>query len=212
MTMKKVIRDIIDTMDSAGHEFKKGFSGAFRARGGKHRADADAIRDLDRKNAKDAKPKHRADKPTSHAKKYDILTDVTKGREQIGRTGKHADPDYDAARDLGASIAKEIRAVPGDILDEIKGAPKKVPQQFIEELYEDAIGQGKPDAYGEKAPGQDMKFLAPASEIANLAALSTAQLESRLGLEAGALKGADVEINLVDGTRFASIEIDFPHN
>ena len=60
MTLKKLMKDLVDAVDGAGHEFKRGFSGAFRKRGGKHRADADAIRGLDRRSA-DSTPKHRKD-------------------------------------------------------------------------------------------------------------------------------------------------------
>ncbi len=212
MTMKKLIRDLVDAVDGAGREFKQGFSGAFRKRGGKHRADADAIRGVDRRNT-DYEPKHRGDgkQPTSHAKEYHVLEDVTRGREaQLkGYEPRHRDPDYDPARDLGRSIGNEVRAVPGDILDEVKGTPKKVPGQIVEELYEDAIGQDDPDKYGAQSQG-DMRFLAPEGEARELKALSHAELESRFDLAPGALEGANVEIKTIPDSRFVSIEIDIP--
>lgn len=214
MSMKKLIRDVFDAVDDAGHEFKRGFSGAFRNRGAKHRADADAIRGLDRSSA-DHVPKHRADgkKPkqaTSHAKEYDVLEDVTRGRahQLSGRTPQHRDPDYDLARDFGTSVGKDVRALPGDILDEVKGIPKKVPGQVVEELYEDAIGQDDPDKYGTTAG--DSKFLAPASEAAVLEGLSNAEIAARFGLPAGSLDGATVEVKQLPGSRFVSVEIDVP--
>lgn len=210
MQLKKLMRDLVDAVDGAGHEFKRGFSGAFRKRGGKHRADADAIRGLDRRSA-DGVPRHRRDGggPTSHARDYDIRRDVRRGLETLGHTPRHADPDYNAARDLGLSLGKSVRAIPGDILDEIKGAPKKAPGQLLEELYEDAIGQDSPDKYGQTS-GDDMRFLAPASEAADLGALGSAELETRLGLESGSLNGATVEVAPIPDTRFVSIEITIP--
>ncbi|MCK3768726.1 hypothetical protein MZK47_03465 [Microbacterium aerolatum] len=208
MQMKKLMRDLVDAVDGAGREFKRGFAGEFRKRGGKHRADADAIRGLDRRNASQT-PRHRRDKPTSHAKKYDMLTDVTRGLDQLGRTGRHTAPGYDPAADLGTSIAKSIREVPGDIVDEVKGVPKKVPQQFVEELYEDAIGQDDPDKYGATAQG-DMRFLAPAGESSDLQNLSNAQIEERFGLDAGALDGSQVEVRAIPGSRFVSVEVNRP--
>ncbi|WP_243231915.1 hypothetical protein [Microbacterium sp. CIAB417] len=211
MSMKKLIRDIMDAVDDTGHEFKKGFSGAFRKRGGKHRADADAIRGLDRRNAGQV-PKHRADgKPASHAKKYDMLEDVTRGREYqlSGKTPRHRDPDYDLARDFGRSVGQEIRAVPGDVLDEVKGIPKNVPGQVVEELYEDAIGQDNPDKYGATAQG-DASFLAPASEAAVLRGLSTAEIAARFGVDPASLQRADIQVKEIPGSRFVSVEIDVP--
>lgn len=210
MTLKKLMRDLMDAVDGAGREFKTGFAGTFRKRGGKHRADADAIRGLDRRNA-DRVPQHRADgkPPTSHAKDYDIRTDVRRGLETLGYTPRHADPDYNAARDLGTSLGKDLHALPGDVLDEVKGVPKKAPQQLVEELYEDAIGQDSPDKYGATRAG-DMRFLAPASEAADLAGLSNAAIAERFGLDAGSLNGATVEIKAIPGSRFVSIEIERP--
>ncbi|MBO0981430.1 hypothetical protein [Microbacterium sp. SD291] len=210
MSLKKTIRDIMDAVDGAGHEFKKGFSGAFRKRGGKHRADADAIRGLDRRNA-DYKPKHRGDGkgPTSHAKDYDIRDDVRRGIETLGYEGRHRDPDYDAARDLGRSVGNDVRGLPGDVLDEIKGVPKDVPKQIVEELYEDAIGQDNPDKYGAKSEG-DMRFLAPAGEAGDLSGLSHAEIEARFDLAPGSLEGAKVEIKTIPDSRFVSIEISVP--
>ncbi|WP_238439493.1 hypothetical protein [Microbacterium sp. JZ31] len=204
------MREIIDAVDGAGREFKRGFAGTFRARGGKHRADADAIRGWDRRNA-DHDPRHRADAPASHRKDYDIREDAARGWETRGHVPKHRDPDYDLARDLGRSVGKEIHAVPGDVLDEVKGVPKKVPSQVMEELYEDAIGQSSPDEYGETAAG-DMRFLAPAGEAGDLRALSTIQLEARLGLAPGSLTGAEITVKSLPGSRFASIEIDRPRD
>jgi len=207
MQLKQLMKDLIDAVDSAGREFKTGFAGAFRKRGGRHRADADAVRRTDR-SGRDSIPKHRAEPPASHAKKYDILADVTRGHETFGHEPRHANPDYDPMRDLGRSIGKSIRETPGDIADEVRGVPKKVPGQLVEELYEDAIGQDNPDKYG-RSDG-DMRFLAPASESAALSTLSRGELESRLGLEAGTLDGATVEVKKVDGSRFVSVEIDYP--
>lgn len=209
MTLKKLMRDLVDAVDGAGNEFKKGFSGAFRKRGGKHRADADAIRGLDRRHSNDL-PKHRKDgKPTSHAKDYDIREDVRRGLQTLGHTPRHSDPDYNAARDLGTSVGKDVRGLPGDVLDEIKDVPKKVPGQFVEELYEDAIGQDDPDKYGAKGQG-DMRFLAPASESGDLSDLSNGELEERFGLAPGSLDGATFEIKTVPDSRFVSIEISRP--
>ncbi len=210
MTLKKLMRDIVDAVDGAGREFKQGFAGAFRKRGGKHRADADAIRGLDRRNA-DGVPKHRKDGkgPTSHAKDYDIRKDVRRGLETLGYTPRHADPDYDAARDLGTSVGKDVRGLPGDVLDEVKGVPKKAPGQLVEELYEDAIGQDSPDKYGEKGSG-DMRFLAPASEAGDLNGLSNGELEERFGLAPGSLDGATVEVKTIPESRFVSVEIERP--
>ncbi|WCM55901.1 hypothetical protein [Microbacterium sp. EF45047] len=212
MSMKKLIRDVIDAVDGAGHEFKRGFAGAFRNRGGKHRADADAIRALDRRNA-DYEPKHRGDgkKPTSHAKEYHVLRDVSRGvdAQLRGYQPRHRNPDYDLARDLGRSVGNEVRSLPGDIADEVKGTPKKVPGQLVEELYEDAIGQDSPDKYGAKSAG-DMSFLAPAGEADALSALSQAELETRFDLPPGALDGAKVEIKTIPDSRFVSIEFDVP--
>ncbi|WP_223627538.1 hypothetical protein [Microbacterium sp. EST19A] len=209
MTLKKLMRDLVDAVDGAGHEFKQGFAGAFRKRGGKHRADADAIRGLDRRSA-DGVPKHRRDDkgPVSHAKDYDIRTDARRGLETLGYSPRHADPDYDAARDLGTSLGKDVRGIPGDILDEIKGTPKKVPTQLVEELYEDAIGQDSPDEYGESEG--DMRFLAPASEAAGLSGLSNAEIASRFGMASGSLDGATIEIKTIPGSRFVSVEIGAP--
>jgi len=206
MSLKKLMRDLVDAVDGAGREFKQGFGGAFRKRGGKHRADADAIRGLDRRSA-DGTPKHRKDgKPTSHAKDYDIREDVRSGLQSLGSTPKHRDPDYNAARDLGTSVGKDVRGLPGDVLDEIKGVPKKAPKQLVEELYEDAIGQDSPDKYGEKSQG-DMRFLAPAGEAGDLSGLSNGELEDRFGLESGSLDGATVEVKAIPDSRFVSIEI-----
>jgi hypothetical protein len=207
VTLKKLMRDLVDAVDGAGHEFKQGFAGAFRKRGGKHRADADAIRGLDRRSA-DGVPKHRRDDkgPVSHAKDYDIRKDVRRGLETLGSSPRHAAPDYDAARDLGTSLGKDVRAIPGDILDEVKGTPKKVPTQLVEELYEDAIGQDSPDKYG-KTDG-DMRFLAPASEADSLGALSNGEIEERFGLAPGSLEGARVEVKAIPGSRFLSVEVD----
>lgn len=209
-SMKVLMRELVDAVDVAGREFRQGFSGAFRKRGGKHRADADAIRGLDRRNS-DYKPTHRGDgkPPTSHAKDYDIVRDVSRGMDTLGYEPRHRAPDYNAANDLGLSVGKAVRETPRDVLDEIKDTPKKVPGQFVEELYEDAIGQSDPDQYGQTAQG-NMNFLAPASEADDLSALSNAELEARFGLEPGALDGATVEIKTMPDTRFASIEIERP--
>ena len=207
MQLKKLMKDLVDAVDGAGREFKTGFSGAFRKRGGRHRADADRVRRTDRDGANGV-PTHRAEKPTSHAKKYDILSDVSRGIETHGHVARHAKPDYDLMQDLGRSVGKSVRDIPGDIVDEIKGVPKKVPGQFVEELYEDAIGQDNPDRYGRQ--DGDMRFLAPASEASDLNALSRSELEARLGLEPGALDGAEVTVTTTPGSRFASIEIDYP--
>ncbi len=59
MQLKKLMKDLVDAVDGAGREFKTGFSGAFRKRGGRHRADADRVRGLDRSGA-DSVPRHRA--------------------------------------------------------------------------------------------------------------------------------------------------------
>lgn len=211
--LKKLMRDLVDAVDGAGREFKTGFSGAFRKRGGRHRADADAIRALDKSGADSIPnnrkgPTHRAEPVTSHAKKYDILSDVTRGMDSLGHVPRHANPDYNTMEDLGRSVGKSVRDVPGDIVDEVKGVPKTVPGQIVEELYEDAIGQDNPDKYG-KADG-DMRFLAPASESSELNALSQGDLESRLGLEPGALDGANIEVKPVKDSRFVSVEIDYP--
>lgn len=209
MQLKKLMRDLVDAADGAGHEFKKGFAGAFRKRGGKHRADADAIRGLDRRGASGV-PKHKADgKPTSHAKPYDIRTDVSRGIDALGTTPRHRDPDYNAARDLGASFGKDVRGLPGDVLDEVKDVPKKVPKQFVEELYEDAIGQDSPDKYGQTGSG-DMRFLAPASESGDLSGLSNAEIAERFGLDPGSLDGATFEVQQVPGSQFVSVEITRP--
>lgn len=210
MSMKKVMRDLMDAVEGAGHEFKRGFSGAFRKRGGKHRADADTIRGVDRSN-RDYEPKHRKEKPTSHAKEYDILKDVTRGREYqlSGKSPRHRDDDYDLARDFGRSVGQSIRDVPGDVVEEIKDSPKKIPQQVREELYEDAIGQDDPDKYGRSSQG-DMRFLAPAGEAGDLSGLSIAEIEQRFDLEPGSLDGATFEVKEVPNSRFVSIEIDVP--
>ncbi|MFI8634024.1 hypothetical protein ACIGEP_15680 [Microbacterium sp. NPDC077663] len=209
MTMKKLMREIVDAVDGAGREFKKGFGSAFRKRGGKHRADAARIRGTDRRNSADA-GRHRRDAPvTSHAKKYDMLTDVTRGREQLGRTGRHAAPDYDVARDLGTSVGQAVRETPRDVLKEVLGTPKKVPGQVVEELYEDAIGQDNPDAYGQTSSG-DMEFLAPAGEAAELRRLSRGALEERFDLPPGTLDGATFEVRPVPGTNFVTLDISRP--
>ena len=207
MQLKKLMRDLVDAVDGAGREFKTGFSGAFRKRGGRHRADADAIRNLDKRGG-DGIPKHRKEPATSHAKKYHILDDVTRGVESHGNVPRHAKPDYNLMQDLGRSVGKSIRDTPGDIADEIKDVPKKVPGQLAEELYEDAIGQDDPDKYGRSAG--DMKFLAPASEAGELSGLSQGELEGRFGLEPGALDGAKVEVKPIPDSRFTSVEIDYP--
>lgn len=210
MTLKKLMRDLVDAVDGAGHEFKKGLAGAFRKRGGKHRADADAIRGLDRRHTNEV-PRHRADGggPTSHRRDYDIREDVRRGLQSLGSTPRHSNPDYNAANDLGTSIGKSIREIPSDIWDEIKGSPKKIPQQLVEELYEDAIGQSDPDKYGAKSEG-DMRFLAPASEAGDLGGMSNSEIEARFGLQSGALAGASVEVSPIPDTRFVTIEIDIP--
>lgn len=207
MTLKKLMHDLVDAVDGAGHEFKQGFASAFRKRGGKHRADADVIRGWDRRNV-DYEPRHRGDRrpTTSHAKDYDIRDDVRRGLDSLGHVPKHAAPDYDTARDLGTSLGKDVRALPGDVFDEVKDAPKKIPQQLREELYEDAIGQDSPDEYGEKSAG-DMRFLAPASEAGDLSGLSNGELEERFGLAPGSLDGATVEVVPLPGSRFTSVEI-----
>ncbi|MDJ1114607.1 hypothetical protein [Microbacterium dauci] len=210
MTMKVLMREIMDAVDGAGREFKKGFGSAFRKRGGKHRADADRIRGTDRTNRNDV-PKHKKNKPTSHAKDYNMLRDVHRGLGQLGRTGRHAAPDYNAANDLGTSIGKAVRDTPGDIRDEILGTPKKVPGQIVEELYEDAIGQDNPDKYGQTSSG-DMEFLAPAGEAAALERMSQAGIEARFDLEPGALNGASYEIRPVPGTNFVTIDISRPED
>lgn len=206
MSLKRTIRDIIDTVDGAGHEFKQGFAGAFRKRGGKHRADADAIRGLDRRKV-DYTPKHRADGkgPVSHAKDYDIRDEARSGTP--GYAGRHRDADYDPASDLGRSVGNDVRNLPGDVLDEIKDVPKDVPKQLVEELYEDAIGQDSPDKYGEKAKG-DMRFLAPAHEAGDLDGLSHAELEARFDLAPGALDGAKIEVKTIPDSRFVSVEVE----
>ncbi|MDT3315685.1 hypothetical protein Q9S71_02505 [Microbacterium sp. KSW4-11] len=211
MTMKSLMREIVDAVDGAGREFKKGFGSAFRKRGGKHRADAARIRGTDRRNAADA-GKHRRDAPVaSHAKKYDLLTDVTRGREQLGRTGRHAAPDYNVANDLGTSIGKAVRETPGEVGKEVLGTPKKIPGQIVEELYEDAIGQDNPDAYGQTSSG-DMEFLAPAGEAAELRRLSRGALEQRFDLPPGTLDGATFEVRPVPGTNFVTLDISRPDN
>ncbi len=207
MQLKKLMKDLVDAVDGAGREFKTGFAGAFRKRGGRHRADADAVRGLDR-SGRDSVPRHRAEPPTSHAKKYDILSDVSRGIETHGHVPRHANPDYNTMQDLGRSVGKSVRDIPGDIVDEVKGVPKTVPKQLVEELYEDAIGQDDPDKYG-RATG-DMRFLAPSSESRDLSALSQSELEVRFGLEAGALDGASIEVKPVQDSRFVSVEIDYP--
>lgn len=207
MQLKKLMRDLVDAVDGAGREFKTGFSGAFRKRGGRHRADADAIRRLDKRGAAGV-PKHRAEPSKSHAKKYNVLSDVSKGIESYGHAPKHAKPDYNLIQDAGRSVGKSVREIPGDVADEVKGVPKKVPGQLVEELYEDAIGQDDPDKYG-RADG-DMRFLAPASESASLKGLGQADLERRLGLEPGSLEGAKVEVSQMPNSRFVSVEIDYP--
>lgn len=209
-TLKVVMRDIIDAVDGAGREFKQGFAGAFRKRGGKHRADADAIRGLDRRSARDAKHRGEGKPPVSHAKQYDIRADVARGVASLDHAPRHRADDYDPFRDAGTSVGKEIRAVPGDILDEVRDAPKKIPGQIREELYEDAIGQSDPDRYGRTAEG-DMTFLAPAADAGELRLLVQQDrrgLERRLDLEPGALDGAIVTVTLIPDTRFASIQVD----
>lgn len=207
MQLKKLMKDLVDAVDGAGREFKTGFSGAFRKRGGRHRADADRVRRIDRDGA-DRVPAHRAEKPTSHAKKYDVLSDVSRGIETYGHVARHAKPDYNLMQDLGRSVGKSVRDIPGDVVDEVKGVPKTVPGQLLEELYEDAIGQDSPDKYGRQ--NGDMRFLAPASEAGDLNGLSQSQLEERLGLEPGALDGAEVTVTTMPDSRFASIEIEYP--
>lgn len=204
-SLKVLMREIVDAVDGAGREFKTGFAGAFRKRGGKHRADADRIRLLDRRSAGEAK--HRRAKPTEHAKEYDIRADVARGWVTRDHTPRHRADGYDPFRDAGTSVAKEIKAVPGDIVDEVRGVPKKVPGQIREELYEDAIGQSSPDEYG-ATPEGDMRFLAPASEAGDLRVLSHAELEQRLGLDPGALDGATVTVKAIPGSRFVSIEVE----
>ena len=237
MQLKKLMKDLVDAVDGAGREFKTGFSGAFRKRGGRHRADADRVRRTDRdgvdrvpthrdgvdrvpthrdgadrvpthRDGADRVPTHRAEKPTSHAKKYDILTDVSRGIETHGHVPRHAKPDYNLMQDLGRSVGKSIRDIPGDIVDEVKGVPKKVPGQLVEELYEDAIGQDSPDKYGRQ--GGDMRFLAPASEASDLNGLGQGDLETRFGLRSGALDGATIEIEEIPDSRFVSVKIDYP--
>ncbi|MEJ1922306.1 hypothetical protein [Microbacterium sp. KHB019] len=207
MQLKKLMKDLVDAVDGAGREFKTGFAGAFRKRGGRHRADADRVRGTDRSGA-DSVPRHRAEKPTSHAKKYDILTDVSRGIETHGHVPRHAEPDYNLVQDLGRSVGKSIRDIPGDIVDEVKGVPKKVPGQLVEELYEDAIGQDDPDKYGRQ--DGDMRFLAPASEASDLSRLGQSDLETRFGLESGALDGATVEIEEIPDSRFVSVKVGHP--
>ena len=104
-------------------------------------------------------------------------------------------------------MGKSIRDIPGDIVDEVKGAPKKVPGQLVEELYEDAIGQDDPDNYGRQ--DGDMRFLAPASASNDLSRLGQRDLETRFGLKPGALNGATVEIEEIPGSRFVSVKIDY---
>lgn len=206
MSLKKLMRDLVDAVDGAGHEFKRGFSGAFRKRGGKHRADADAIRGLDRRN-RDSVPKHRRDdKPVSHRREYDIREEARRGYESLGHEPRHRNPDYHPARDLGGAVGQGVRSVPGDLLGEVKGVPKKVPKQFVEELYEDAIGQDNPDKYGATSSG-DMRFLAPASEAATLAALDAAALAERFGIDPASVQGASIEIRQIPGSRFVSVEV-----
>lgn len=207
MQLKQLMRELVDAVDGAGREFKTGFAGAFRKRGGRHRADADAIRGLDRRSA-DSVPRHRAEPATSHAKKYDVLSDVSRGVESHGHVARHAKPDYNPMQDLGRSIGKSVHDIPGDIVDEIKGVPKTVPKQLVEELYEDAIGQDDPDKYGRK--DGDMRFLAPSSESGDLSGLGQGELESRLGLDPGALDGATIEVKPIPDSRFVSVEIDYP--
>ncbi|MCK6080029.1 hypothetical protein KZX37_05260 [Microbacterium sp. EYE_5] len=211
MTMKHLMREIVDAVDGAGREFKKGFGSAFRKRGGKHRADADRIRGTDRRNSTDA-GRHRRDAPVAtHAKKYDMLTDVSRGLDQLGRTGRHAAPDYDISRDLGTSIGQAVRETPREVLDDVLGAPKKIPGQVVEELYEDAIGQDDPDAYGQTSSG-DMEFLAPAGEASELRGLDRAAVEERFDLAPGALDGATWEVRPVPGTNFVTIDISRPED
>ncbi|GAB3598388.1 hypothetical protein GCM10027408_14220 [Microbacterium tumbae] len=202
------MRDIVDAVDGAGREFKQGFAGAFRKRGGRHRADADAIRGLDRRGAAQT-PRHRAERrPASHAKDYSILEDVSRGIDALGRTPRHSNPDYNLVRDLGGAVGQGVRDIPKDLLGEVKGIPKKIAEQLVDELFENAIGQSSPTAYGEK-PG-DMRFLAPAGEAGELRALDGAGIESRFDLEPGALDGAKVEVEPIPETRFVSVEIDVP--
>lgn len=210
MTLKTLIRDLADTMDGAGREFKRGFAGAFRKRGGKHRADAEAIRGWDRRHSS-PEPRHRAQRRASpsHAKEYDILDEVSRGIDARGHTPRHRDPDYDPARDLGGAVGQAVRSIPGDVLSEVKGIPKKVPEQFAEEFYQDAIGQSGPDKYGPKSAG-DERFLAPAAEAEALSGLSLAELETRFGLEPGSLDGATVVIKEIPGSRFVSVEVETP--
>ncbi|MEI2270214.1 hypothetical protein OHB93_12910 [Microbacterium sp. No. 7] len=209
MTMKSLMREIVDAVDGAGREFKKGFGGAFRKRGGKHRADAARIRGTDRRNSADA-GQHRRDAPVAtHAAEYDMLTDVSRGVDQLGRTGRHAAPDYNVANDLGTSVGKAVRETPREVLDDVLGTPKKIPGQVVEELYEDAIGQDNPDAYGKKSRG-DMEFLAPSGEAADLRGLNQAGIEDRFGLTPGALDGATWEVRPVPGTTFVTIDVSRP--
>lgn len=205
MQLKKLMKDLVDAVDGAGREFKTGFSGAFRKRGGKHRADADVIRGVDRRS-RDRTPTHRAEPATSHAKEYKILDDVSRGVDSYGHVPRHAKPDYNLMQDLGRSVGKSVREIPGDIVDEVKGVPKTVPKQIVEELYEDAIGQDDPDKYGHQSG--DMRLLAPASESEDLSRLTSHEIEVRFGLEAGSLNGANVTVSPIPGSRFVSVEID----
>ncbi len=208
MMLKKLIRDIVDAADGAGREFKQGFAGAFRKRGGKHRADADAIRGLDRRAAAQT-PRHKADRrPASHAKGYNILLDVSQGIETLGRAPRHSNPDYNVMRDLGGAAGQAVRDIPRELLGEVKGIPKKAAEQLVDELFEMAIGQSSPDEYGVK-PG-DMRMLAPESETAQITSLKNDEIETRFDLDPGTLDGADVEVVSVDGTPFISVEIDVP--
>ncbi|MDP3950584.1 hypothetical protein [Microbacterium sp.] len=207
MQLKMLMKDLVDAVDGAGREFKTGFAGAFRKRGGRHRADADAIRNLDRRGGNSV-PKHRKEPATSHAKKYHVLEDVSRGIESHGHVPRHSNPDYNLVQDLGRSVGKTVRDIPGDIVDEVKGVPKTIPKQLVEELYEDAIGQDDPDKYGQTSG--DMRFLAPASESRDLTALSQGELEVRFGLEPGALEGASIAVKPVPDSRFVSVDIDYP--
>lgn len=202
---KKVIHDIIDAVDGAGREFKTGFGGAFRKRGGKHRADADAIRGWDRRNSSRT-PRHRADAPTSHAREYDIRREAAGVWKAADYAPRHAAEGVHPMRDLGTSVAKQIQALPGEVMGEVKGLHKKTARQLVEELWEDAIGQRSPDEYGvrDETP---TRFLAPASERGALDDMSPAEIAERFGVEAASVQAGTIEVAPVAGGRFVSVQI-----
>ena len=52
--MKSLMREIVDAVDGAGREFKKGFGSAFRKRGGKRPVAHDVAADLQTAQQRDA--------------------------------------------------------------------------------------------------------------------------------------------------------------